>query len=263
MRSVITMFNEEIWKPIKHPYMRDQYEISSFGRVRNINTNHILGTFTSNSGYLRIAVNDPRYSYKKNINLSVHRLVAETFIPNPENKPIVNHINGNKLDNRVINLEWVTYSENRNHAYINNLDPQGENKPNSKLKNKDVHKISKMLSDGYRLRDVCSYMIYDGIGIKREELYSIIYDIVRGHSWQFIYNQYPKFTGDRKEVLFSKIRMLYKSGYKSKEIRHILKEDFNYVDITANYIKETITKINKYKGSTTIENKDNVYYIHI
>lgn len=256
------MSNKEIWKPIKHQYIRNQYEVSSFGRIRNVNTNHILGTFISNSGYLRIAVNDPRYTYKKNINLSVHRLVAETFIPNPENKPIVNHKNGNKLDNHVENLEWVTYSENRQHAYNNNLDPCGENKPNSILKNKDVHKISKMLSEGYRLQDVCSYMLYDGINLNRKELYSIICDIVRGRSWQFIYDQYPKFTGDRREVLFSKITMLYKSGYKSKEIRHILKEDFNYVDITSNYIKESITKINKHKGSTTIES-DNMYYIHI
>jgi hypothetical protein len=69
----------------------------------------------------------------------VHRLVAETFIPNPQNKPQVNHIDGNKLNNKVDNLEWATAKENTQHSIkkLNNKT-HGEYNGNSKLKENDI-----------------------------------------------------------------------------------------------------------------------------
>lgn len=86
------------------------------GRVKSLRKNIILKSeICVTYSYVCLCVNNKRKSKR------VHRLVAEAFIPNPENKSEVNHIDGNKQNNRVDNLEWVTGSENIQHGYRMNL----------------------------------------------------------------------------------------------------------------------------------------------
>lgn len=91
-------------------------------------------------GYLYIIL----YKNKKAITRKIHRFVALTYIPNPLNKKEVNHINGNKHDNNVNNLEWNTRQENATHAGKNHFFPSGEQHHNAKLSDIDVKKIKEL-----------------------------------------------------------------------------------------------------------------------
>lgn len=102
--------SKEIWKPINNAI---NYEVSNLGNVRNGLTKQILKNHKTKTGYLctTIKLNDNKYHY-----CLVHRLVANAFIPNPNNKPCTNHKDFNRSNNKVDNLEWVSYSENNKYS---------------------------------------------------------------------------------------------------------------------------------------------------
>lgn len=118
-------------------------EVSSFGRVKSLNgrwdkTPRIM-KLRIKAGYLQVG-------FHKGGNVKyflVHRLVAQAFIPNPESKPQVNHIDGDKLNNHMSNLEWCTQSENQNHAYDTGLQvaQQGEDSRDAKLTNEQARYV--------------------------------------------------------------------------------------------------------------------------
>ncbi|MBE6689655.1 MAG: hypothetical protein E7590_00020 [Ruminococcaceae bacterium] len=88
------------------------FEVSMSGDIRSIKTNRILKPSNNGAGYLYVS----KVFGKKKKHYYVHRLVAAAFLENPQNLPEVNHINGNKADNAVSNLEWCTRKENLEHA---------------------------------------------------------------------------------------------------------------------------------------------------
>ena len=105
----LTDLPNEVWKPIQG---HDKYFVSNLGRIKLFNIDKtIIRTQQVEKGYCRVTLNKST--------LRVHRLVAQEFIPNPNNYPQVNHLNCIKHDNAVENLEWCTAEQNYQHAVLN------------------------------------------------------------------------------------------------------------------------------------------------
>lgn len=114
----------DVWKPVAG--FEGLYEVAPCGAIRNARTLRWLSPSEKDDGYMSVKL----FQDGVGRNRTVHRIVAEAFLPNPENKPQVNHKDLNKKNNDVSNLEWVTQSENQSHAIRN-----GTNKTRiSKLK---------------------------------------------------------------------------------------------------------------------------------
>lgn len=108
------MSTQEVWKDI--PGYEGLYKISNTGKIISVRTNKLRATSVNNSGYETV------HLYKNTVDTSytVHKLVALAFIPNPNNLPEINHINENKLDNRVENIEWC--NRKYNQVYSGNIE---------------------------------------------------------------------------------------------------------------------------------------------
>ena len=117
------------------------YKVDENGNVFSVRNNKLLKRMMFPSGYEYVHLCNGKGKTKL---FRVHRLVAETFIPNPNNLPEVNHKDGDKLNNNIKNLEWCTNLENMRHSVETGLrNIKGENNPSAKLTVKDVINIRK------------------------------------------------------------------------------------------------------------------------
>lgn len=182
----------ENWAPL--PGYELCYHISCFGRVKSLDRKvwqpqfsrfvlrkgRILKQKIDRGGYAVCCI----HVDCNRIDTGVHKLVAKTFVSNPENKPQVNHKSGNKLDNTLWNLEWNTAKENSNHAIAIGIDSVvGEHNGRSILTEKQVIEIRSgyipKIYNNYRKRMAEKY------GISK----SVIHKIVMGYSWKHINNK--------------------------------------------------------------------------
>lgn len=158
---------------------RNKYIVYPDGKIFTLAGRELHGS-PDKDGYTHSCVGKKDYRF--------HRIVAETFIPNPENKPQVNHIDGNKQNNKVSNLEWCTNSENQQHAIKNGLKQvlKGEHVGTSKLTENDI----KFIRSHYKPRD----RNFSGVALGKRfgVTGSLITCIAKGKTWKHVHVNTPE-----------------------------------------------------------------------
>ena len=168
----------ETWKSING---FPKYQISSQGRIKNIESGRIFTGTRDAFGYMHVRLINPQGTYTLR---KVHRLVAEAFIPNPEGKPIIDHLDGDKTNNTLENLRWVTYSENT----IAYNKKRAESDPEKK-QNQTSRKIAQYTLDGKLVATFNKRSeITKATGIDKYGIYCTCYGKLRsngGFMWRF------------------------------------------------------------------------------
>lgn len=177
----------EEWRDI--PGFEGLYQISNHGRIKSLSwvQKHSSGKFFTKRVRVR-KFNPPATNRYHTVLLAtpagpasyqMHRLIASAFIPNTQNKPFINHINGKKNDNRIENLEWCTRSENTIHSFATGLQSnKGENHPQAILTDDDVREIRSRYANGES-----SWKIFKSLNMS----YTNVKDIIARRTWAHIW----------------------------------------------------------------------------
>lgn len=191
--------NTETWKPING---FPKYHVSNQGRIKNIESGRIFTGTQDAFGYMHVRLINPQGTYTLR---KIHRLVAEAFLPNPDNKPIIDHIDGDKTNNALSNLRWVTYSENT-IEYKKRAEANPENKQNQKSR-----KIAQYTLDGKLVATFDKISeITKTLGIGRYGIYCTCYGKLRsngGFMWRFFDGEPEKsiepYSDKRQRAIYS------------------------------------------------------------
>ena len=201
------------WKYIYLHGKLTKYSISNTGEVRN-NENGLILAKKIQKGYYFINLTiETNSGLHKRMTFSIHRLVANAFIPNPDNKPEVNHMNGNKKCNWVGNLEWVTNKENVDHAIRTGLSKvSGIHNARNKFPEETIHRVCQLLEQGKSPIEISKIV---------DITINVIYSIKRGITWNEIskgYNIPKPMNVEKFKEIRGYIIDLIMAGYSNEEI---------------------------------------------
>lgn len=220
-------------KPLFYKGELTDYFISDYGIIYKKNmkpkkTHEIKG------GYLRVSI---KVGKKQKLVL-IHRLVVENFIgPIPKGMEI-DHVNGNKKDNSVSNLEIVSPEENMKRAKLNNLIPQGRDRHSTKYDEDLIHKICKYLKDGNFNKKEIAEILHVPVGLVRS--------IACGSKWKFISSKYnlPQTQKHHKYTYDEDMMILYmkQTGLKCKDIAKIIGVSKPAISTRYRYLKQKYAK---------------------
>ncbi len=258
---------EEIWKDIENC---SPYQISNLGRIKNTKTGIFLNPTLDASGYVLVSL----CINKKTKKCRIHRLIAQAFIPNPENKPTVNHIDRNRSNNNLSNLEWATMSEQNFHS--------AKNKKQNPFKRKITQlTISEEIINNYSSVQEASIMLFNNgitgynsidelkISIISSKICAVANNIrtcAYGYKWKYNDDLINIIDGEIwKEIPFNilGINNYWVSNYgRIKNNKNILKNP----RISANYLRITINKkcylVHRLVAFTFLENPLNKEHVN-